>query len=154
MKELLTIELVPQSCWYSNVRSNVSSEEWQRLKRITFKQAGYRCEVCGSRGPQWPVECHERWFYDDQQHVQRLVGLVALCPACHEVKHIGLATTRGRAGIATAHLAAVNDWMLAEAEAYVAACFEVWAQRSQHPWHLDISYLRQYGKVRLASHRS
>lgn len=72
MKHLLTIELVPETCWYSNVRSNVSPEEWERLKRIAFKRAGYWCEICGGRGPQWPVECHERWLYDDLPHIRKL----------------------------------------------------------------------------------
>ncbi len=145
MKQLLTIELVPQTCWYSNVRSNVSQDDWEKLKKITFKRAGYRCEICGGRGTKWWVECHERWEYDDVRHIQKLVGLLALCPACHEVKHMGLATTRGHAAQATDHLARVNDWTLADAEAYVEVCFEVWSQRSKHEWQLDISCLQDYG---------
>ena len=39
---------------------------------------------------------HEVWDYDDARRVQRLVRLIALCPACHEVKHLGLAAKRGR----------------------------------------------------------
>jgi len=33
--------------------------------------------------------------HDDEGKVQRLERLVALCPACHEVKHAGLASTWG-----------------------------------------------------------
>ncbi len=145
MGELLTVELVPQTCWYTNVRSNVSAEDWEGLRKFVFKRAGYRCEICGGRGDKWWVECHEQWEYDDARHIQKLVGFVALCPACHEVKHIGLATTRGRASIATDHLAIVNDWSLAEAEAHVEACFDVWEERSRHQWQLDISCLQNYG---------
>lgn len=39
-----------------------------------------------------PVECHEVWDYDDDRKIQRLERRVALCPACHEVKHAGLAS--------------------------------------------------------------
>jgi len=144
MGERLTIELVPRTCWYSNVRSNVSPEEWERLKRITFKSAGYRCEICGGRGPQWPVECHEIWLYDDLHRIQKLGGLLALCPACHEVKHIGLAGARGRAEIAVKHLAQVNEWDLEAACLHVDSCFEVWSQRSEHQWQLDISFVQIY----------
>ena len=30
----LTIELVPSTAWYSNVRSNVSKEEWDKIHDI------------------------------------------------------------------------------------------------------------------------
>ncbi len=65
MGELLTVELVPQTCWYTNVRSNVPAEDWERLRKFVFKLAGYRCEICGGRGDKWWVECHEQWEYDD-----------------------------------------------------------------------------------------
>ena len=106
----LTVELVPSTCWWSNVRSHVAPAVWERLRRATAAAAGNRCEICGGRGRRHPVECHEVWDYDDTTRVQRLVRLIALCPACHEVKHLGLAAKRGRHGAALAHLARVNGW--------------------------------------------
>ena len=108
MNPQLTVELVPQTCWFSNVRDHVSKATWDLLRKRTYKQANYRCSVCGGRGPKWPVECHEIWHYDDQKKVQKLLGLTALCPSCHEVKHIGLAGVRGRCQQACEHLARVN----------------------------------------------
>jgi hypothetical protein len=145
MRGLLTIELVPKTAWYKNVRSNVSKEEWEKLKRITFSRAGYRCEICGGQGQRWPVECHEIFAYDDEHHIQKLVRLVALCPACHEVKHIGLAGLRGKGNAAKAHLARVNNWSIEDAELYIEGCFELWHRRSCHEWELDLSYLEQFG---------
>lgn len=143
MRGLLTIELVPKTSWYQNVRSHVSKEEWDKLKRLTFSRAGYRCEICGGRGRRWPVECHEIFVYNDEQHIQKLAGLLALCPACHEVKHIGLAGLRGKANQAKAHLAKVNNWSLEDAELYIEGCFELWHRRSSHGWQLDLSYLER-----------
>lgn len=140
----LTIELVPQTCWFSNVRSEVSSEAWGKLKRMTFQRANYQCEICSARGSQWPVECHEIWNYDDQTHRQTLVGLIALCPACHEVKHMGLANVRGRGSIAAQHLANINGWTREQADKYIALQFEVWKKRSKHTWKLDIRWLEQF----------
>jgi Zn finger protein HypA/HybF involved in hydrogenase expression len=145
MGTLLTIELVPKTSWCKNVRSNISKEEWEKLKRTTFTRAGYKCEVCGGRGARWPVECHEIFAYDDAQHIQKLVRLMALCPACHEVKHIGLSGLRGRGISAKAHLAKVNGWSLEDAELYIEGCFEKWHRRSCHQWKLDLSYLDQFG---------
>jgi 5-methylcytosine-specific restriction endonuclease McrA len=142
-RELLTIELVPKTCWYTNVRSNVSKAEWERLKRLVSTRAGHVCEICGGRGGKWPVECHEVFAYDDERHVQKLVRLIALCPACHEVKHIGLSSARGKSAAARAHLSQVNQWSKEDAELYIEACFEIWYRRSCHEWELDLSYLDQ-----------
>jgi 5-methylcytosine-specific restriction endonuclease McrA len=145
MRELLTIELIPRTAWYKNVRSNVSTQAWEKLRKTIFKNAGYRCEICGGRGKKWPVECHEIFVYDDERHIQKLVRLIALCPACHEVKHIGLAGLRGKGNSAKAHLAKVNNWSSQDAELYIEGCFEIWHQRSCHQWTLDLSYLDQFG---------
>lgn len=92
----LTIEMVPSTCWFSNVRSHVSPFIWQKLKRITFKKTYDECEICGGTGRNWPVECHEIWDYDDYTKTQTLKGLIALCPLCHAAKHYGLSKSKGR----------------------------------------------------------
>jgi Domain of unknown function (DUF5710) len=137
----LTIELVPETCWYSNVRSEVTPKVWEVLKRLTFQKAHDQCEICGDKGKRHPVECHEVWDYNDAQHLQTLVRLIALCPACHECKHIGLACSRGRGEFAARHLALVNHWSIDRTNQYIESCAEVWQTRSQFQWTLDISYL-------------
>lgn len=144
-RTLLTVELVPSTCWFSNLRSELSKEDWDRLRRPVFERAGNRCEVCGGRGTTYPVECHEVWEYDDERHVQRLADLVALCPACHEAKHMGHAASTGRGGQARAQLARVNGWSMDDVELYLEMQFEQWSRRSQHEWSLDLSWLRQFG---------
>lgn len=141
----LTIELVPESCWFSNVRSNVLPEEWDRLRRRAYRNAGYVCEICGGRGADHPVECHEKWFYDDERKIQRLVGLIALCPPCHEVKHFGLANKKGRTNEALLQLSRVNGWSIQSATEYVDKQFQVWLERSKDTWALDVTWLEQFG---------
>jgi hypothetical protein len=138
---LLVIELVPASCWYSNVRSEVTSSEWEACKRYVGVRSGYRCEICGGRGQRWPIECHEVWEYDDERNVQRLVDLIALCPACHEVKHAGRAEAMGRLDHVLAHLAQVNNWSVPLAMQHFNQTMLTWSRRSQHEWLLDISFL-------------
>lgn len=145
----LTVELVPEPCWFSNVRSEVSRSDWDKIKQFTFQAAQRRCEICGGRGPKWPVECHEVWQYTEfpETHhirahgVQRLIQFVALCPACHEVKHLGLAELRERLDQALMHLAMVNQWSAQQAQQYRTQALAIWARRSQLPWLLDLSYL-------------
>ena len=137
----LPIELVPSTCWYTNVRSNVPVAEWDALRRAVYHRAKNRCEVCGGWGKTHPVECHEVWHYDDRARVQRLTGFTALCPDCHRVKHIGLANVQGKSVQALSHLARVNGWTAHESRAYVAEAFKLWARRSKYEWQLDTSLL-------------
>ena len=145
MKEKLTIELVPQTAWFSNVRSMVSKEDWDILRKEAYKKANYKCELCGGVGSKHPVECHEIWEYDDQNHTQKLLGLIALCPSCHEVKHMGLASVRGRQDIATQHLAKVNNWSKNQVNQYVDEQFNKWQKRSGYEWEIDLKWLEEKG---------
>lgn len=140
----LTIELVPTTCWFSNVRSEVSKDEWDLLRRRCYSAASYRCEICNGRGRKWPVEAHEIWDYDDVNKVQKLVRLIALCPNCHGVKHIGGQQSKSKAAgdRALKHLMKVNGLTKSKAEAYIQECYEVWNERSRHEWVLDITWLR------------
>jgi 5-methylcytosine-specific restriction endonuclease McrA len=141
----LTIELVPLTCWQTNVRSAVPRKAWDQLRRRVYADAGNRCEVCGERGTRPALHCHEVWEYDDERHVQRLARMVALCPSCHAVKHIGRSAGFGYGEDALRQLARVNDWTLEEARAYAVAAFEQWHERSTHEWTLDLDGLRAYG---------
>ena len=139
----LTIELVPRTAWFKNLRSEMTINEWDELRTTAYKNAGYRCEICGGKGDKWPVECHELWKYDDDTHVQTLTGVIALCPACHEVKHIGLCQLRGRIEHAIKKLMVVNNINNHGANRLINAAFSQYEKRSQHDWTLDLTYLEQ-----------
>ena len=141
----LSIELVPSTCWFSNLRSHLAPGDWDLVRKAAYMKARHRCEACGGVGPKWPVECHEIWSYDDREKIQRLDGVTALCPPCHQVKHIGLASVHGRLAETSAHLARVNGWTRAETERYVRQSFSVWQERSLHSWRLDLSWLNPLG---------
>jgi hypothetical protein len=145
METKLTIELVPSTSWLNNVRSAVSKNTWQKLKKSHFRAAGFKCEICGGRGPEWPVELHEVWNYDTLTLIQKLTGFIVLCPACHEVKHIGLAELNGNLDRAIQHLAKINYWSAHDARLYAEDAFELWSHRSHHHWTLDLSLLERFG---------
>ena len=142
--KLLSIELVPSSCWFSNVRDCVNKQTWDFLRRATYKQANYRCEICGDRGDKWPVECHEIWNYQESNKFQILSGLIALCPSCHQVKHIGLAEIQGHGEQAIAHLTRINGWTAEQTNSYLETVWNIWEQRSRHSWNLNLSWLNCY----------
>ena len=157
-KAPLYVEMVPKTAWGKNLRTSCMAAKelvtcnWDRLRKLAYQQAGNRCEVCSGRGNKWPVECHEVWDYrltQDTNNVtqakQRLDRLIALCPACHEVKHLGFARTRGREREALAHLATVNGWTTQQVEDHVAQESALFVQRSQYAWTLDLGGLLDYG---------
>ncbi|WP_307546689.1 HNH endonuclease [Xanthomonas sacchari] len=142
---VLTIELVPSSCWYKNVRSNVLASTWDRLQALTAAISGNRCSICGGAGPRHPVECHEIWTFDDHLRLQRLDGLTALCPECHGVKHIGRALANGQVARPLAWYCHINRTTPAEAAAAVRAALQLNANRSGWHFQLDVLWLRRVG---------
>ncbi|KKM07953.1 hypothetical protein LCGC14_1728810 [marine sediment metagenome] len=139
----LTAELIPKTSWYNNVRSNVPRSEWDKIRKQVYAEAKYVCKICNGVGKKHPVECHEIWQYDEKKHIQKLVGMIALCPACHCVKHLGRARAVGIFHLAIEHLMKINDWDYIEAKKYTDDVFEEWKRRSQHNWKLDLGALKK-----------
>lgn len=149
----LFVDLVPSSCWFTNVRSCVDERDWERLRHMVFGRAGDRCEACGAtrdrdRGV-W-LEAHERWAYDDARRVQTLRRLICLCTSCHRATHFGLAQVRGQDSEALAHLMHVNQWSRSQARSHVDEAFALWRRRSAIDWQLDLTMLTGAG-IRLAA---
>ena len=153
MKLILTIELVPKTCFYSNVRSMVSPSEWDRLRNDCYKKANNVCEICGGHGDRWPVECHEIWLYDDKNKIQKLEKLIALCPSCHHVKHWGLSRLNNLEDDCMDHFTKVNKCSDGECLEYVEKSFRQWRERSQHYWSADLRVLEKYGVKEILNDR-
>jgi len=137
----LTIELVPSSSWYNNVRSEVSRKEWDIIRKKCYADANHVCEICGGVGKRHPVECHEIWNYDDNTNVQTLVGFIALCPSCHGVKHSGLTINRMGIEVVIRQLMKVNKISRDYSIRLINSAFDLWSERSKKSWEVDISYL-------------
>lgn len=144
---ILTIELVPSTCWFSNVRTLLPTKQWDRLRKESYFKAHYKCEICGQvgtdQGRSHPVECHEIWDYDDKKKIQKLIGLISLCPHCHMVKHFGRTTAIGKQDVAMKHLEEVNGWNHKQAVDYLAEVFAKHDERSKCKWSLDIQILSE-----------
>lgn len=140
MKTLLTIEMIPKSAWGNNVRTSVPPSVWDTLRHAQYRKADLHCEICGAGGR---LECHEIWEYSEEGHVQKLIGLIALCPSCHSVKHFGRTCTFGAEAKMNAiqHLMEVNDWTAEQVQSHIEESLRVWQERSKHVWKLDISFI-------------
>ena len=135
----LNFGLVPDGCWYTNLRSALPKEVWDRLRRAAYARAGGKCSVCGAAGR---LEAHEVWSYDDEKHIQKLETVIAVCPACHEVIHIGRTALLGNEGRAQAHFMQVNGCSQSEYHAALGEANRIHAERSRHEWVTDISALK------------
>jgi hypothetical protein len=148
----LFVDLIPKTSWFTNVRSAVDHTGWDRLRRMVYRRAGYRCEACGAaenRARGVRMEAHERFAYDVRGGIQLLVRLVCLCSQCHTATHMGLAGIRGVQDEAIAHLMNVTGMSPAEASAHIDEAFERWARRSAVPWQVDLSLITAAG-IRLS----
>lgn len=138
----LNFELVPDSCWYSNLRSILKPEQWDRVRRIAYARADGRCRICGAPSPR--LEAHERWAYDEDTHTQILTDVVAVCRRCHEVIHIGRTQLMGREEEAANWFMRVNDCTYADYRAALGKANEDHRRRNLVPeWKLDISWLNK-----------
>ncbi len=144
----LFVDLIPRSCWFTNVRTCVDARDWDRLRRMVYARAGHCCEACGVDKDQTrQLEAHERWEYRADS-VQALRRLVCLCADCHIATHFGFAARRGRGAAAAQHLQRVNGWSPGQTKTHIGEAFAVWKERSERNWTLDLGILTTAG-VRL-----
>ncbi len=137
----LTIELVPETSWYSNLRNRAGRDLWDKIRYQSYKDAGYKCSVCGR--DRASLYCHEVWEYDDDKHIQKLKGFVALCLACHMIKHIGYAGIQSEAGrldynSLIRHFRRVNGCSYDDFVLVRDMAFEVWEERSMVEWTIEL----------------
>ena len=136
----LFVDLIPSTCWATNVRKCVHPRDWDRLRRHVYNRVNNRCECCGSSER---LEAHERWQYANQ--TQKLMRIVALCEMCHLATHIGYADIVGREADARAHLARVRNFNADETQAHIDEAFRLFRTRSQTTWNLDLSLITDNG---------
>ncbi|MDE7440184.1 MAG: HNH endonuclease [Clostridia bacterium] len=139
----LDFELVPDSCWYSNLRSILSSAQWDIVRKEAYARAKGKCMICGANVSR--LEAHERWEYDEENRIQKLADVVAICKSCHEVIHIGRTSLMGGEERASAHFMKVNGCSYSEYRKALGAANEAHRRRNAVPeWKLDLSYLKKF----------
>lgn len=141
MTELkLEIELVPASSWGNNLRSILKPKMWKEISKSVRKKAKGRCEICGKKSR---LHAHEIWEYEDKKHIQRLENIIAICPLCHGIKHLGkseLDTTANYDRLVK-HFQKVNTCDLSTFKKERTKAFKDFEKRSRHQWHLDVTKL-------------
>ncbi len=139
----LDFELVPDGCWYSNLRSILSKEAWDFVRKDAYARADGKCMICGTVSSR--LEAHEKWGYDEESGIQKLTDVLAICKDCHAVIHIGRTSLKGDESAACEHYMKVNGASYAE---YRRALGEA-NRRHQSlnrvsEWALDLTWLKRY----------
>jgi hypothetical protein len=146
----LTIELVPNDMWYKNLRSPQSVHNWNELRSACYAASNHKCEICGddgiAQGYRHSVECHEQWDYDFENGIQKLTGLICLCPNCHKVKHAGRSLINGELPLVVLQLMWVNDISQDDAHDYIESAFYTLENLNSTEWKQDLSYVDNYLK--------
>ncbi len=141
----LNFELVPDSCWYSNLRTILKPTEWQIVRRDALSRANGHCMICGKKTTR--LEAHERWAYDEKTCTQILTDVVAICHDCHQVIHIGRTQLMGDINRAIDHFQKVNNCSYSD---YIKALGEANKLHQRlskvDEWKLDLSYLLKFTK--------
>ncbi len=116
----LTIELIPKGAWGNNLRELLTQKDWDKLRELCYVRAGNRCNICGREDNQ--LHAHEVWDFDYAHKTQTLKDIIALCPACHGVKHFRNSERIGYGEQAKKHFIQINKCSELEFAAY---CMQV-----------------------------
>ena len=139
----LEFEMVPDSCWYSNLRSILSKKQWDCIKADAKRRANGKCMICGKKTDR--LEAHERWSYNEKTQTQKLEDIVAVCSDCHSVIHIGRTQLKGNEERAEEHYMKVNNCSYAEYRKNLGKANELHRRLNLVPeWKLDLTYLKRY----------
>ena len=139
----LFVDLIPRSCWFTNVRYCLAPEDWTRLSLGIRERASQSCEICGaSKADGAVLEAHERWDYQDNG-VQVLKRLVCVCQPCHRVTHYGLSKLKGLEEACVEHWRDVNG--AEDLDAHLQEAWSLWEHRNLTDWTLDLSIIESAG---------
>lgn len=143
----LFVDLIPQSCWFSSARACIHPSDWDRVRNHVYKRVDYKCECCGinTKEHDVPLEAHERWDYNNETKIQKLVRIIALCQQCHRVTHIGFAGILGEREKAIKHLQHVRRFTEEQCDMHIKDAFNIWEERNKYNWKLDLSLLESNG---------
>ncbi|MBP5242669.1 MAG: HNH endonuclease [Clostridia bacterium] len=141
MEYKLQFELVPDGCWYANLRSFLTPSQWDVVRKEAYARAQGRCQICSL--PTARLEAHERWAYNEEKGIQKLVDVIAVCRRCHEVIHIGRTQLMGRETEASEWFMKVNNCSYADYRAALGEANQLHRRRNRvGEWITDVSWLQ------------
>lgn len=142
-KRKLNFELVPDGCWYSNLRSILSKPQWDYIKADAKARADGKCVICGKKTDK--LDAHEKWSYNVKTQTQKLEDVIAVCKDCHAVIHIGRTSLKGNVERAEDRYMKINGVSYAEMKKDLSIANEIHKERNKvGEWKLDLTWLKKF----------
>lgn len=139
----LNFELVPDGCWYSNLRTILSKAQWDYIKKDAKERAKGKCAICGKKVSR--LEAHEKWSYDKENATQKLEDVISVCHNCHSVIHYGRTSLLSNPEIAEKHFMKVNNCSYADFRKALGEAVNRHKELNEiSEWKLDLSWLVRF----------
>ena len=135
----LSINLVPETCAYKNLRQEMTTYRWKKLRNEIYSSQGNACYICGAKGK---FHLHEDWEYNENDGVQKLIGLHAICLLCHNVIHFGMAQNLAEQGYLEIesvinHFLKVNEVNIEIFVSHKKEAEQIYKRRSERQYQID-----------------
>ena len=139
----LDFEIMPSGAFGNNLRTVLSKSAWDFIRRDAYSRANGRCAICSR--PVKRLEAHEKWEFDKDKKVQKLVDVIGICHACHSVIHIARTQVLGFEDEAIKHFKKVNN---CDYQGYINALSKATKisvdLSTVDSWALDLDWLKRY----------
>jgi len=140
----LEIELIPKNAWGNNLRNTLPKKDWDIVRHVCYGRAYNICMICGTYAES--LDAHEVWDFNIETNTQKLQDIIALCSACHGVKHMRNSERLGYGKNARYHFIKVNNCSQLEFAGHYLEAQELYDKHSKvDKWKLDISRLKDFG---------
>ena len=140
----LSIELVPSSCWGSNLKAKLKQSDWDKIRKAAYAKEDMHCHICGDECTR--LNAHETWEFNEETHTQKLIDIIAVCGPCHNTIHFGRSINIGYAEEAKEQYLKVNDCDESVLERELEQAKLDFLRRSKiNDWKLDVSFVESQG---------
>jgi len=144
------MDLVPQTSWGKSLYDLLPKTLWSKIREKEINKAGEKCSICAASASK--LFCHEIWDYDDNNHVQRLIGFRIVCAMCNSVMHFGRIQKlvgQGKVNTETVekvidHFMHVNKCSKDDFIQHKKFSFSKWRERSKHAWNISVGEYQHF----------
>lgn len=130
----LMIEPIPRSSAMASLAKLLPKQEWDNLRRKVYRQARYRCQVCGKDGR---LNAHEVWQFNERTGFQFLMGFNCRCADCHGIAHLLNVRNDQISSRLAQHFMQVNKVGSEEFRSHLKVARSRQAQLDAREWHIS-----------------
>jgi hypothetical protein len=114
------------------------------IRHYIYERVNNRCECCGRKRSKY-LEAHERWEFNEETKIQKLVRIIALCKLCHSATHYGHSKRRKNMDNINMHIKKINNFTDEELQTHIKEAYKTWNERNKIKWELDFSIITNSG---------